>query len=65
MARRTVDIAFAGPRIAVFLDGCFWHGCPEHATSPKANAEWWRAKLDRNVVRDGRRASTWPLKAGR
>ncbi|MFF0388363.1 very short patch repair endonuclease [Kitasatospora sp. NPDC004615] len=52
MPRRTVDILFLGPRVAVFLDGCFWHGCPEHATSPKANAEWWRTKLDRNISRD-------------
>ncbi|MFC4035747.1 very short patch repair endonuclease [Streptomyces polygonati] len=52
MPRRTIDILFRGPRIAVFLDGCFWHGCPVHATSPKANAEWWRAKLDRNMARD-------------
>ena len=52
MARRTADIAFKGPRVAVFLDGCFWHGCPEHATSPKANADWWRTKLDRNIARD-------------
>ncbi|BDM73747.1 hypothetical protein HEK616_72340 [Streptomyces nigrescens] len=52
MTRRTIDIAFPGPRIAVFLDGCFWHGCPEHATSPKSNAEWWRAKLEGNVARD-------------
>ncbi|WP_081982301.1 very short patch repair endonuclease [Streptacidiphilus albus] len=52
MARRTVDITFIGPKVAVFLDGCFWHGCPEHATSPKANAEWWRTKLDRNIARD-------------
>lgn len=52
MARRTIDIAFPGPRIAVFLDGCFWHGCPEHATSPKANAAWWRTKLDKNMARD-------------
>ncbi|MCC3767187.1 very short patch repair endonuclease [Streptomyces sp. UNOC14_S4] len=52
MPRRTIDITFPGPRIAVFLDGCFWHGCPEHATSPKANADWWRQKLDRNVSRD-------------
>ncbi|MEV6317996.1 very short patch repair endonuclease [Streptomyces sp. NPDC051776] len=50
--RRTIDIAFPGPKIAVFLDGCFWHGCPEHATHPKANAEWWRQKLDRNMARD-------------
>ncbi|MET9292726.1 very short patch repair endonuclease [Streptomyces sp. NPDC003077] len=52
MARRTVDIAFPGLRIAVFLDGCFWHGCPDHATSPKANADWWRNKLDTNMARD-------------
>ncbi|WP_189176224.1 very short patch repair endonuclease [Streptomyces lasiicapitis] len=52
MPRRTIDIAFAKARIAVFMDGCFWHGCPDHATSPKANAEWWRAKLDKNMARD-------------
>ncbi|MEV7465799.1 very short patch repair endonuclease [Streptomyces kronopolitis] len=50
--RRTIDIAFPGPKIAVFLDGCFWHGCPEHATRPKANADWWRSKLDGNIARD-------------
>ncbi|MFE5879856.1 very short patch repair endonuclease [Streptomyces hydrogenans] len=52
MPRRTIDIAFGGARIAVFLDGCFWHGCPEHATHPKANAEWWREKLAKNMTRD-------------
>ncbi|MEU4093355.1 very short patch repair endonuclease [Streptomyces sp. NPDC026673] len=52
MPRRTVDIVFGRQRIAVFLDGCFWHGCPDHATRPRANAEWWRAKLDRNIARD-------------
>ncbi|MFK4064885.1 very short patch repair endonuclease [Streptomyces sp. NPDC029674] len=52
MPRRTIDIAFGKAKIAVFMDGCFWHGCPEHATSPKANAEWWRAKLDKNMTRD-------------
>lgn len=52
MPRRTVDIVFGRLKIAVFLDGCFWHGCPGHATSPRANAEWWRSKLDRNVARD-------------
>ncbi len=52
LPRRTVDIVFGGPKVAVFLDGCFWHGCPEHATHPKANAEWWRTKLERNVARD-------------
>ncbi|MFF7206119.1 MULTISPECIES: very short patch repair endonuclease [unclassified Streptomyces] len=52
MPRRTIDIAFPGAKVAVFLDGCFWHGCPEHATQPKANAAWWREKLDRNMARD-------------
>ncbi|HEY9326882.1 MAG TPA: very short patch repair endonuclease [Streptomyces sp.] len=52
MSRRTIDIAFTRVKVAVFLDGCFWHGCPEHATQPKSNAEWWRQKLDRNMARD-------------
>lgn len=52
MPRRTIDIVFTKAKVAVFLDGCFWHGCPHHATSPKANAEWWRTKLDRNMSRD-------------
>ncbi|MFR9756557.1 very short patch repair endonuclease [Streptomyces sp. TR06-5] len=52
MRRRTMDIAFTRWRVAVFLDGCFWHGCPEHATQPRSNAEWWRQKLARNVERD-------------
>ncbi|MEE4424771.1 very short patch repair endonuclease [Streptomyces bugieae] len=50
--RRTIDIVFPGHKVAVFLDGCFWHGCPAHATHPKANAEWWRNKLDGNIARD-------------
>ncbi|MBK3577786.1 very short patch repair endonuclease [Streptomyces sp. MBT65] len=52
MARRRIDVAFTGARVAVLIDGCFWHGCPVHATQPKANAEWWRNKLDRNMARD-------------
>ncbi|MGW1840660.1 very short patch repair endonuclease [Streptomyces sp. NPDC002067] len=52
LPRRTIDIAFPGIKLAVFLDGCFWHGCPEHATRPKANADWWREKLAGNVARD-------------
>ncbi|OON76962.1 very short patch repair endonuclease [Streptomyces tsukubensis] len=52
MPRRTIDITFPRARVAVFLDGCFWHGCPIHATHPKANAEWWHQKLDRNMARD-------------
>ncbi|MFC5217417.1 very short patch repair endonuclease [Streptomyces coerulescens] len=52
MPRRTIDIAFPKAKIAIFLDGCFWHGCPKHATHPKANAEWWRTKLGKNMARD-------------
>lgn len=50
--RRVADVAFSGLRIAVFVDGCFWHGCPLHATWPKRNAEFWRAKLLANQARD-------------
>jgi DNA mismatch endonuclease (patch repair protein) len=52
LTRRRCDVAFTRRRVAVFVDGCFWHGCPVHATSPKANQAWWRAKLDGNVTRD-------------
>jgi DNA mismatch endonuclease (patch repair protein) len=50
--RRVADAAFPGRRIAVFVDGCFWHGCPEHATWPKRNAEFWRQKIEANRQRD-------------
>jgi DNA mismatch endonuclease (patch repair protein) len=50
--RRVADVAFAGPRVAVFVDGCFWHGCPKHATWPKKNAEFWRNKILTNQARD-------------
>jgi DNA mismatch endonuclease, patch repair protein len=50
--RREIDIAFVGPRLAVFVDGCFWHGCPDHGSVPRANAEWWAAKLAANCDRD-------------
>jgi DNA mismatch endonuclease (patch repair protein) len=49
------DIAFTRARIAVFVDGCFWHRCPAHGTSPQNNGEWWAAKLDANVARDRRK----------
>ncbi|MFJ8191381.1 very short patch repair endonuclease [Streptomyces sp. NPDC096094] len=52
MARRRIDVAFTRAKVAVLIDGCFWHGCPQHATQPKSNAEWWRNKLDRNMARD-------------
>jgi DNA mismatch endonuclease (patch repair protein) len=50
--RRTIDIAFTAARVAVFVDGCFWHGCPEHGTLPHANSAWWTAKLAANRARD-------------
>lgn len=46
------DIALTGARIAVFVDGCFWHACPDHCVSPKNNRDWWKNKLERNVARD-------------
>ncbi|MFD9379966.1 very short patch repair endonuclease [Streptomyces sp. NPDC059999] len=50
--RREADIVFGPARVAVFVDGCFWHGCPEHATWPRRNAEFWRAKIEGNRARD-------------
>jgi DNA mismatch endonuclease (patch repair protein) len=50
--RRTIDIAFTRVKLAVFIDGCFWHGCPEHGSSPAANREWWAKKLRTNQDRD-------------
>lgn len=50
--RRVADVAFPRRKIAVFVDGCFWHGCPEHATWPKQNAEFWRDKIEANQRRD-------------
>jgi len=48
------DFVFRRERVAVFVDGCFWHGCPKpkHAPRPKHNADWWAQKLDRNKARD-------------
>lgn len=50
--RRTADIVFTRSKVAVFVDGCFWHSCPLHSTVPKTNVEYWRPKLQRNVQRD-------------
>ena len=50
--RRTIDIALIGRRVALFLDGCFWHGCPLHGTWPKRNSAFWHAKITRNISRD-------------
>jgi DNA mismatch endonuclease (patch repair protein) len=48
------DIAFTRRRVAVFVDGCFWHCCPEHGNSPERNTDYWSKKLARNVARDER-----------
>ena len=51
-AKRRADLAFVAAKVAVFVDGCFWHVCPLHATWPKSNATWWRKKLIANATRD-------------
>lgn len=49
---RRADVVFRRARVAVFVDGCFWHGCPDHGTWPRANGEFWRAKIAANLKRD-------------
>lgn len=48
------DICFTRKRVAVFVDGCFWHGCPRHYVAPNQNGQWWHAKLERNRRRDSK-----------
>src|SRR4051812_33794791 len=48
-SRTRVDILLPGARLAVFVDGCFWHRCPDHGSIPESNRDWWAAKLARNV----------------
>jgi DNA mismatch endonuclease (patch repair protein) len=48
------DVVFPRQRVAVFVDGCFWHGCPEHSTWPQTNQTFWKEKLSENVRRDAR-----------
>lgn len=54
VAGATPDIVFPGSSVAIFVDGCFWHGCPNHYTAPENNADFWRDKLERNRERDQR-----------
>ena len=49
---RTADLVLRKSRIAVFVDGCYWHGCPEHHTQPATNPEYWADKIARNIERD-------------
>jgi DNA mismatch endonuclease, patch repair protein len=62
--RTTADVLFGPARVAVYVDGCFWHSCPLHGNLPKSNREWWQRKLLANTARDRRndaalRASGW------
>lgn len=50
--RRKADLVFSAARVAVFVDGCFWHNCPDHGRIPTANADWWTSKLARTHARD-------------
>jgi DNA mismatch endonuclease, patch repair protein len=50
--RRKADVVFTRARVAVFVDGCFWHKCPEHGSIPSTNQEYWEPKLHRNAERD-------------
>lgn len=49
---RKADIIFRSTKVAVFVDGCFWHGCPKHGTQAKANAKFWKNKIRQNQDRD-------------
>jgi len=57
--RRTSDITFPRKRLAVLIDGCFWHGCPLHRTWPKTNSEFWLAKIEANIARDAETTRLW------
>lgn len=50
--RRRADLLFTRAKVAVFIDGCFWHSCPEHGTLPRSNRNWWKRKLEANRTRD-------------
>src|SRR2546430_59160 len=50
--RGTADLVFRKARVAVFIDGCYWHGCPEHYKPPTAHSDYWAAKIERNLARD-------------
>jgi DNA mismatch endonuclease (patch repair protein) len=52
LSRRTADVAWPGRRLAVFLDGCYWHGCARHSRPPRLNAEYWALKVAANQARD-------------
>jgi DNA mismatch endonuclease (patch repair protein) len=61
-----IDIAFPSSKVAVFVDGCFWHGCPSHSHIPKSNIDYWLPKLTKNIERDKQKkarleANSWEV----
>lgn len=52
--RCTADVVFTRARVAVFIDGCYWHGCPEHSSIPRTNTPYWSSKIGGNIERDAR-----------
>jgi DNA mismatch endonuclease, patch repair protein len=52
--RCRADLVFRRERVAVFVDGCFWHGCPQHGKRPTTNQQYWNSKIELNVSRDAR-----------
>jgi DNA mismatch endonuclease (patch repair protein) len=56
--RRTADLVFSRARVAVFVDGCYWHGCPVHYKEPKLNVAYWGPKIQRNRARDDATTAT-------
>ena len=60
---RTADLVLRKTRIAVFVDGCFWHGCPDHGTRPATNSQYWDDKIARNIERDAE-TTTYLRQAG-
>jgi len=55
--RCKADIVFRRARVGIFVDGCFWHGCPVHFRAPKTNTEWWQEKIEDNIRRDERQTA--------
>ena len=64
-ARVRPDIVFTARRVAVFVDGCFWHCCPEHGSKPAVNTGYWNPKLRRTWNATGPPTPRWPRRAGR
>lgn len=54
----TPDIVFEQERVAIFLDSCFWHGCPKHLRRPSSNTDYWQIKIDKNIKRDRRQRTS-------